>query len=46
MKYMQWRAKRQKKADDIRKQKESERAEGEYIHEAMKRMKKFLQEDE
>ena len=38
MKYMQWNAMRQKKADDIRKQKESERKAGEYIHQAAKRM--------
>ena len=38
MKYMEWNAKRKKKADAIRKQKESERAEDEYIHQAAKRM--------
>ena len=38
MKYMQWSAKRQKATENIRKQKESEREAGEYIHQAAKRM--------
>ena len=38
MKYMQWNAKRQNAAENIRKQKDSEREVGEYIHQAAKRM--------